>query len=225
MTSSNDIHKFKCDTAGWNLSQSAATSNSHFNVLRVCVPSLFNDSCSGAAGWRRKIWFYSHSSRRAFEMCSFHHIYYLEILLYFISAFYEPPSLHSLGCICLYGKAQERETMMTTMAMTEKRINTLYANSHISWKGKFFTYLSLFYLLPLRLWWRKNLFLVYWGMNRFLCLFCPCKKCFSSLNSYVKWISSSDGIFKHVSYFFLNIQFKVFFSHYASFAPISFIFK
>lgn len=100
MTSSNDIHKFICDTAGWSLSQSATKSYSHFNV---CVPSLFNDSFTDA-GWQRKIWFYSHTSRRAFL-----HIYYLKLLLFFISTFYDPHPL--MAAYVCYGKAQG--TMMT----------------------------------------------------------------------------------------------------------------
>lgn len=43
MTSSNHIHKFKCDTAGWSLSQSATKSYSHFNM---CVCHLYSMTLS-----------------------------------------------------------------------------------------------------------------------------------------------------------------------------------
>lgn len=138
MTSSNHIHKFKCDTAGWSLSQSATKSYSHFNV---CVPSLFNDSFTDA-GWQRKIWFYSHTSRRAFL-----HIYYLKLLLLFLFPLFTILIPSWLHMFVMVSSRDNDDDVSTTMAMTEKRVNSLYANSHshTSRKGKFFTYPSSIY--------------------------------------------------------------------------------
>lgn len=131
MTSSNDIHKFICDTAGWSLSQSATKSYSHFNV---CVPSLFNG--------KEKYDFIPIRADAHFSIFTISSYFFF--FLFPLFTILIPSWLHMFVMV---SSRDNDDDVSTTMAMTEKRVNSLYANSHshTSRKGKFFTYPSSIY--------------------------------------------------------------------------------